>query len=74
VSRLTQLVGNEAIPCSRCAQPATVLLFDGERMATASLLMFFCKSDLSKYLRDHPKKFEELANEMGVPELCLLLD
>jgi hypothetical protein len=52
-----------------------VLYCDGsDGMATASLVMFFCKQDLSKYLRDHPKKFEELANEMGVPELCHLLD
>jgi len=63
-----------AIPCSRCERSADILLFDGDKVATASQLMFFCKQDLSKFLRDHPQLFDQLVLEFGTDDLHVMLD
>jgi hypothetical protein len=72
--RITRLLGNESIPCSRCDHKANVLLFNGDRMASASLLIFLCRSDLSTFLRSHPPMMEALIEELGFDEVHLMLD
>jgi hypothetical protein len=62
------------IPCSRCERNADILLFDGEKVATASQLMFFCKNDLSKFLQKHTQLFDQLVLEFGTEELHHMLD
>lgn len=62
------------IPCSRCDRNADILLFDGEKVATASQLMFFCKGDLSKFLQTHTALFDQLVLEFGTEELHHMLD
>lgn len=74
VVRITRLLGNESIPCSRCERKANVLLFNGDRMASASLLIFLCRGDLSTFLRTHPPMMEELIGELGFDEVHQMLD
>jgi hypothetical protein len=74
VARLTKLHGNMVIPCSRCERNADLLLFDGDKVATASQLMFFCKQDLSKFLQSHPSLFDQLVLEFGTDDLHVMLD
>ena len=62
------------IPCSRCDRNADILLFDGDKVATASQLLFFCKSDLSKFLQTHTHLFDQLVLEFGTEELHHMLD
>jgi hypothetical protein len=72
--RLTKLHGNESIHCSRCEHVASVLLFNGSKVASASQLMFFCRDDFSSYLRDHPGVIEQLLEDLGFDEVHLMLD
>jgi hypothetical protein len=74
LARLTKLHGNLVIPCSRCERAAEILLFDGDKVATASQVMFFCKEDLSKFLRNHPRLFDQLVLEFGTDDLHQMLD
>ena len=62
------------IPCSRCDRNADILLFDGDKVATASQLLFFCKSDLSRFLQAHTHLFDQLVLEFGTEELHHMLD
>lgn len=72
--RITRLLGNECIPCSRCDGKANVLLFNGDRMASASLLIFLCRGDLSSFLSSHPQMMDDLIDEIGFDEVRLMLD
>ena len=62
------------IPCSRCDRNADILLFDGDKVATASQLLFFCKTDLSQFLQKHPHLVAQLVLEFGPDELHPRLD
>ena len=53
---------------------ANVLLFNGDRMASASLLIFLCRGDLSNFLRAHPAMMDQLIDELGFDEVHQMLD
>lgn len=73
LARITELRGNQSIPCSRCDRPATVLLFDGDKLASASQLMFLCRDDLAGFLGAHPGFRQLLSEDVGEETLSHLL-